>query len=216
MKRWPLVGYKNIFNYLVLSVGVDGEAMENFWSLDAYQYFHASKVGAVMFNEPASDMCFLKAEVTPRQAGIVQELCKSRGGRPGLSVLTSLLVTVDVKIYWTVLRHWSQLVPIICQLTSEDIKHQLIIIISQAVKATKHTAWVLVTSAGVVETAGCTCIAGQGESCSHAGAILRKVSLNTVLVFCFHLFSRIIVSPVLVDGRFRGQTQRWCSVVSFV
>ena len=43
--------------------------------------------------------------------GIVQELCESRGGRPGLSVLTSLLVSVDVKNYWTVLRHWSPLVP---------------------------------------------------------------------------------------------------------
>ena len=32
-------------------------------------------------------------------AVIVQELCESRGGRPGLSVLTSLLVSVDVKIY---------------------------------------------------------------------------------------------------------------------
>ena len=44
---------------------------------------------------------------------IVEELCESRGGRPGLSVLTSLLVSVDVKIYCTVLvlRHWSQLVP---------------------------------------------------------------------------------------------------------
>ena len=31
--------------------------------------------------------------------GIVQELCESRGGRPGLSVLTSLLVSVDVKNY---------------------------------------------------------------------------------------------------------------------
>ena len=30
---------------------------------------------------------------------IVQELCASRGGRPGLSVLTSLLVSVDVKLY---------------------------------------------------------------------------------------------------------------------
>ena len=39
------------------------------------------------------------------------EMCESRGGRPGLSVLTSLLVSVDVKIYCTVLRHWSQLVP---------------------------------------------------------------------------------------------------------
>ena len=32
-------------------------------------------------------------------AHIVQELCETRGGRPGLSVLTSLLVSVDVKIY---------------------------------------------------------------------------------------------------------------------
>ena len=30
---------------------------------------------------------------------IVQELCESRGGRPGLSVLTSLLVSVEVKNY---------------------------------------------------------------------------------------------------------------------
>ena len=30
---------------------------------------------------------------------IVEELCESRGGRPGLSVLTSLLVSVDVKQY---------------------------------------------------------------------------------------------------------------------
>ena len=32
-------------------------------------------------------------------AVIVRELCESRGGRPGLSVLTSLLVSVDLKIY---------------------------------------------------------------------------------------------------------------------
>ena len=30
---------------------------------------------------------------------IVPELCESRGGRPELSILTSLLVSVDVKIY---------------------------------------------------------------------------------------------------------------------
>ena len=33
------------------------------------------------------------------KGSIVQELCESRGGRPGLSVLTSLLVSVDVKLY---------------------------------------------------------------------------------------------------------------------
>ena len=35
----------------------------------------------------------------PSQKIIVQELCESQGGRPGLSVLTSLLVSVDVKLY---------------------------------------------------------------------------------------------------------------------
>ena len=34
----------------------------------------------------------------------VQELCECRGGRPGLSVLMSLTVSVDVKQHWTVLR----------------------------------------------------------------------------------------------------------------
>ena len=34
----------------------------------------------------------------------VQELCESRGGCPGLPVLMSLMVSVDVK-------HWSQFVP---------------------------------------------------------------------------------------------------------
>ena len=29
---------------------------------------------------------------------IVQELCESRGGHPGLSVLTSLMVSLDVKL----------------------------------------------------------------------------------------------------------------------
>ena len=43
--------------------------------------------------------------------GIVQELCESRGSHPGLSVLMSLMVSVDVKQYGTMLTHWSQLVP---------------------------------------------------------------------------------------------------------
>jgi len=38
--------------------------------------------------------------------------CESRGGRPGLSVLISLMpVSVDVKQYSTMSTHWSQLVP---------------------------------------------------------------------------------------------------------
>ncbi len=41
----------------------------------------------------------IKIHTTKSQLTIVQELCESRGGRPGLSVLTSLLVSVDVKNY---------------------------------------------------------------------------------------------------------------------
>ena len=40
-----------------------------------------------------------KSAETVQHGCIVQELCESRGGRPGLSVLTSLLVSVDVKLY---------------------------------------------------------------------------------------------------------------------
>ena len=40
-----------------------------------------------------------KRRRTGKKDCIVQELCESRGGRPGLSVLTSPLVSVDVKIY---------------------------------------------------------------------------------------------------------------------
>ena len=40
-----------------------------------------------------------KAALIIQSFFIVQELCESRGGRPGLSVLTSLLVSVDVKNY---------------------------------------------------------------------------------------------------------------------
>ena len=41
----------------------------------------------------------IKLDKTERYVLIVQELCESRGGRPGLSVLTSLLVSVDIKLY---------------------------------------------------------------------------------------------------------------------
>ena len=41
----------------------------------------------------------LQKATTKKLSSIVQELCESRGGRPGLFVLMSLLVSVDVKIY---------------------------------------------------------------------------------------------------------------------
>ena len=60
----------------------------------------------------------------------LQELCECRGGRPGLSVLMSLTVSVDVKQHWTVLRHWSHTLPLISQQTSEDMKLYFIISIT--------------------------------------------------------------------------------------
>ena len=64
----------------------------------------------------------LKSEI--QLAVRVQELFESRGGRPGLSVLTSLMVSVDVRRYWIVLRHWSQFVP---NMSTEDMKLYFII-----------------------------------------------------------------------------------------
>ena len=52
-------------------------------------YFAASECSTPHLND---QICF-------HSIFIVQELCESRGGRPELSVLTSLLVSVDVKIY---------------------------------------------------------------------------------------------------------------------
>ena len=48
---------------------------------------------------PEKDCLYIWKEDHLYQYIIVQELCESRGGRPGLSVLTSLLVSVDVKNY---------------------------------------------------------------------------------------------------------------------
>ena len=61
------------------------------------------KVVVTVMGSPSLLVLMVSVDVKPLD--IVQELCESRGGRPGLSVLTSLLVSVDVKIYCTVLRH---------------------------------------------------------------------------------------------------------------
>ena len=46
-----------------------------------------------------ASLLYLNAHHAETDVIILQELRESRGGRPGLSVLTSLLVSVDVKIY---------------------------------------------------------------------------------------------------------------------
>ena len=87
----------------------------NFWSemrveADSNRGPSAYQPNALPLGQTGSQRKDKRDEASSAHFYIVQELCESRGGRPGLSVLTSLLVSVDVKIYWTVLRHWSQLV----------------------------------------------------------------------------------------------------------
>ena len=55
--------------------------------------------GVDRLNSHATCPVHIKGEWRQRSRAIIQELCESRGGRPGLSVLTSLLVSVDVKQY---------------------------------------------------------------------------------------------------------------------
>ena len=55
---------------------------------------YSSQVALGLFGQ-----CNAQASKVAPSILIVQELCESRGGRPGLSVLTSLLASVDVKLY---------------------------------------------------------------------------------------------------------------------
>ena len=81
-------------------------ALNTMWSLEVLAHFlHFHSDWSLRLGSP------LNWSDDSLQWIIVQELCESRGGCPELSVLTSLLVSVDVKNCWTVLRHWSQLVP---------------------------------------------------------------------------------------------------------
>ena len=52
-----------------------------------------------LFPSPCPSGAYKKQEQCSEPVHIVQELCESRGGRPGLSVLTSLMVSVGVKLY---------------------------------------------------------------------------------------------------------------------
>ena len=61
-------------------------------------------VGSVDYTKIRKHARRLKSKTQSRQClhyveAVVQELCESRGDRPGLSVLTSLLLSVDVKLY---------------------------------------------------------------------------------------------------------------------
>ncbi|XP_041939761.1 uncharacterized protein LOC121700690 [Alosa sapidissima] len=47
--------------------------------------------------------------------------------------------------------------------------------LSQSINKPKQLAWVMTRPIGIIETVGCSCIAGLGKSCSHAAAVIWKV-----------------------------------------
>ena len=73
----------------------------------------------------------------------VQELCESRGGCPGISILMSLTVSVDVKQHWTALQHLSQFVPSMSTDTwgHEALLHHQLQHLSQFVPSMSTDTW---------------------------------------------------------------------------
>lgn len=72
---------------------------------------------------------------------------------------------------------------------------------SQSLHVAHHKAWVLASVTGEVQTAGCSCIAGPGRSCSHAAALLWKVSKvwtirGTDIVYCIVI---LIINVTLLN-----------------
>ena len=70
--------------------------MTPYWRFRLEQRPHCEQWGGTPLTRPSRGA--INAGWVDEQKLIVQELCESRGGRPGLSVLTSLLVSVDVKL----------------------------------------------------------------------------------------------------------------------
>ena len=78
-----------------------------------YTAVHRSRFSPAFFLSvpgPALSPRLFSFSISVAPFGPVQ-LCESRGGRPGLPVLISLMVSVDVKQHWTMHTHWSQFVP---------------------------------------------------------------------------------------------------------
>ena len=75
--------------------GRDGEGAVILWS---NRYIQATTTTTKQQQKKKEKKAYLRGS-KESNTYIVQELCESRGGRPGMSVLMSILVSVDVKIY---------------------------------------------------------------------------------------------------------------------
>ena len=120
-------------------------------------------------------------------SGRVQELCESRGGRPGLSVLTSLLVSVDVKQYRTMFTHWSQLVPNV----STDIRGH------EALLHHHHILWWSLCTLCCIP---CTSMPDESYRRRLRVLLLYLCYVFRVLILCWFLFTPVFARTHFVTG----------------
>lgn len=73
--------------------------------------------------------------------------------------------------------HSNKIGKVLCKKHSEFTLLKAEVEPSQSTNKPKQLAWVMMRANGVIETVGCSCIAGLGKSCSHAAAIIWKVGI---------------------------------------
>ncbi len=67
MSIWPSITTSKIFSYFIDSMAVDGNAINNLKSSEAFQYLHSDKVGCALVHDMDS-LIYLKADVQPSQS----------------------------------------------------------------------------------------------------------------------------------------------------
>ena len=74
---------------------------------------------------------------------------------------------------------------------------------SHDVNQAKNTAWIMLKESRVMETGGCSCIAGLGKSCSHA--ILWKKFINPNIYFSVKAVSQASLHCLFLSMACRAQ-----------
>lgn len=68
MRMWPPVTFGHVFYYLIRTKACDGAEMENYKSLESYNYFQSEYVSTIYIKEHMSGSWKLKADVKPSQS----------------------------------------------------------------------------------------------------------------------------------------------------
>ena len=76
---------------------------------------------------------------------------------------------------------------------------------SHSVSQAKHAAWMMLEESEVMETDGCSSIAGLGKSCSHAVVILCKIFINPNIYFSVTAASHTSLRSPFLGMAWRAQ-----------